>query len=207
MALRIGQRCRSQVCDIKAQGEILEWADEAIYLGVYISSGYKFCCNAEKNKIKFYRAANCILSKLGNLDNAATSVHLITTIALPILTYSFEALLLNKTQLLDVERPWSRTFMKLFKTFDCSIVRQCQFYTGSLPIAYLYVLRKMSFLLNLEMSENSLLKELSYRNNRAEISLLADRFDCDTEWFKDNYRNIVFEHFNEDVIAGDHCAL
>ena len=65
---------------------------------------------------------------------------------------------LNKTQLLAIEHPWTRTFMKLFSTFDTNIVKHCQFYHGSLPIMYQYALRKMSFLLSLNMIDNKLLK-------------------------------------------------
>ena len=97
VALRIGKRCRSKVYNLTAQNEVIEWLHEARYLGVYIVSGYRFSCNFEKSKIKFYRAANSILGKLGNIDNKSTCLHLITTIALPILLYSFESMSLNKT--------------------------------------------------------------------------------------------------------------
>ena len=51
VAIRIGNKCRSKVCNLAAQNEIIQWANEARYLGVYILSGYKYNCNFEKSKI------------------------------------------------------------------------------------------------------------------------------------------------------------
>ena len=199
VALRIGKRCRSKVYNLTAQNEVIEWANEARYLGVYIVSGYRFSCNFEKSKIKFYRAANSILGKLGNIDNKSTCLHLITTIALPILLYSSESMSLNKTQLLAIEHPWSRTFMKLFSTFDTKVVKHCQFYHGSLPIMYQYALRKMSFLLSLNITENKLLHVIAVMNNRSEIALIAEKFNCEPDIFVKNYRKTIYEHFQREL--------
>ena len=81
-------------------------------------AGPKFSCNFEKTKIKYYRASNAILAKLGKQNNATVTVHLLQSMAFPILAYALEALRLNKTKLLKLEHPWSRAFMKIFNTFD-----------------------------------------------------------------------------------------
>ena len=198
VAVRIGKRCRSNVNNLIAVNETIAWANEARYLGVYILSGYKFNCNFEKSKIKFYRASNSILSKLCNIDNKSTCVHLVTTIALPILLYSIETMSLNQTQLLAIEHPWTRTFMKLFSTFDINIVKQCQHYCGSLPITYQYALRKMSFLLSLNMIDNNLLNLIADMNNITEISVIAAKFNCDPMIFMNNYRKIINEQFKRE---------
>ena len=50
-------------------------------------------------KAKYYRAANAILGKLGNANNPCVTVHLMGSIALPILTYSIEAISLGNAQI------------------------------------------------------------------------------------------------------------
>ena len=67
------------------------------------------------------------------------------SIALPILTYSIEAISLSNAQLGKVGHPWERTFMKLFSTFDDKVIKQCQFYTNVLPMYQYYAIRKISF--------------------------------------------------------------
>ena len=74
--------------------------------------GYKFSCSFDNSKSKFYRAANCIFGKLEKLKNVPVTLHLVHTIAFPVLTYGIEAIPLNKTQLSSLDHPWSRIFMK-----------------------------------------------------------------------------------------------
>ena len=74
--------------------------------------------------MKYYRAANGILARNGNKDNKAVSLNLIATMALPIITYSLEALVLNKSELLALNHPLERSFEKVFHTFDKTIVKE-----------------------------------------------------------------------------------
>jgi Reverse transcriptase (RNA-dependent DNA polymerase) len=128
VVLRIGKGCNKICGNIQAMGSKIKWVTEAKYLGIYIRSGQKFVCNFDKQKAKFYRSANSIFAKLGNLQNTPVTLHLVQSIALPTLTYALEALALTKTQIVSLEHPWSRMFMKLFKTFNQAIVQQCQYY-------------------------------------------------------------------------------
>ena len=88
------------------------------------------------------------------------TVHLMASIALPILTYSLEAISLSNAELGKVGHPWERTFMKLFSTFDNTVIKQCQFYTNVLPMYQYYAMRKISFLSNLPMTQNQVLQTL-----------------------------------------------
>ena len=89
--------------------------------------------------------------------------------------------------------------MKLFSTFDTNIVKQCQFYHGSLPITYQYALRKMSFLLSLNVTDNNLLKLIACKNNSSEISLIAAKFNCEPDIFVEKYRKIICENFEREL--------
>ena len=112
----------------------------------------RFRCNFDKAKAKFYRTSKAILSKLGSQRNPYVALHLIETTAVPILTYGLEALQLNKTEMASIEHPWSRTFMKMFWTFDIKIVKQCQMYGG-----YRNDMQQINFRNRSELSGNRIL--------------------------------------------------
>ena len=138
MRIIIGKGCNTSCCNLQAVGNTIKWMKEVKYLGIYIRSGQKFGYNFDKQKAKFYRAANCIFARLGTLENIPITLYLVHSIALPTLTYGLEALSLTKTQILSLEHPWSRVFMKLFKTFNLTVIQQCQYFCKVLPIRHLY---------------------------------------------------------------------
>ena len=112
--------------------EFIQFQGEIFREQIYIFSGRKFVCNFDHAKAKFYRNSNAILGKLGNQRNPAVALHLIFSIAVPVLTYGVEILCLNKTQRLSLDHPWNRTFMKIYSTFDGQIVKHkhCQLIGG-----------------------------------------------------------------------------
>src|ERR1043165_7186035 len=105
-------------------------------------------------KMKYYRAANGVLARIGNKDNKAVSLSLIASMALPIITYSLEALVLNKSEHLALNHPWERSFEKVFYTLDKTIVKEYQQYMGYLPIHFCYYMKSLSLLKNMEQSTN-----------------------------------------------------
>jgi len=105
-------------------------------LGVTLLSGVKFHISLEKNRNKFYRSLNGILGKIGKNGSEFVLLSLIATRCVPCLTYGLKSILLNKTKLGRVEHPISRSFMKLFNTFDDDDVKSCQYYSGYLPMFY-----------------------------------------------------------------------
>ena len=150
VALKMGKGWKLNCCALVAGETAIKWVTETRYLGLYLRSGPKFSCNFEKTKIKYYRASNAILAKLGKQNNPTVTVHLLQAMAFPILAYALEALRFNKTKLIKLEYPWSRAFMKIVDTFDNSIVLQCQLFTGVLPLHHQYALHAMTFYLNLK---------------------------------------------------------
>ena len=118
---------------------------------------------------------------------------------LPTLTYAIEALPLTKTQIISLENPWSCMFMKIFKTFDQSIVHKCQYFSDILPIHHVYrpTIRRMSFLANIEASKNSLLYLIHAvtNENLNVIDILADRYNCNVVRFNEKYNLAVKNQF------------
>ena len=190
-ALRIGNRFKSPCRKLEVNDESLVWADRAKYLGIYIENGAKFKSSFKETKSKFYRSANGILCKLGTCDSTSVKVSLMTSIALPTLLYGMEALSLNNADLNLLDHPWTRTFEKIFKTFDKNVVKQCQFYTGSLSFHKYYSLRVISFLLGCAASDNILIKLLSQQSASEDVYRVASRYGCTSDSFMLDYRNII----------------
>ena len=201
VAMRIGKGCNKSCCNLQAAGNTIQWVKEVKYLGIYIQSGQKCGFNFDKQKAKFYRAANCIFARLGTLENIPVTLYLVHSIALPTLTYGLEALSLTKTQILSLEHPWSRMFMKLFKTFNLAVIQQCQFFCKLLPIRHLYTVHRMRFLNNLENSLNPPVYHI-HQCRSAEhdiISNLAEQYNCCKSIFKKDYNNIIETKFKKEM--------
>ena len=175
----------------------IPWSTEVKYLGIYITASTKFKCSFDAAKAKYYRSSNAILAKLGNNNNKPVILKLISTMALPCLTYSLEALSLNKTDLISLDHSWTRAFEKTFRTFDKNVIRQCQLYTGFMPMLHIYALKVMSFIESLKSTDNVMLKTLSSNLSTDDISHLALLFNSSVTDFSSNYRTIVRVHFEQ----------
>ena len=75
VAIRIGSRFKSKCSVLHSLNDSIPWQSEAKYLGVHILSASNFKCNFDKSKLKFYKFANAIMSKLGNCNNKSVSLN------------------------------------------------------------------------------------------------------------------------------------
>ena len=67
--LRIGPRYDATcACITSLDGNIVSWATETRYLGIYIVSSRVFKCSLHYAKCGFYRAANAIFGKVGRIS-------------------------------------------------------------------------------------------------------------------------------------------
>ena len=115
-------------------GQVIPWADEVRYLGVYIVKSNRFRCSVEYAKRSFYRAANGILGKVGRLASEEVVLQLLRMKCIPILIYGLDVCALNKKSLQSLDFTVNRFFMKLFQTSDINIVNECQtFFSFELP--------------------------------------------------------------------------
>ena len=130
-AIRIGNRFKNDCSNLFALNDIIQRTNEAKYLGITVQSGSKFKCSLDKTKCKYYRAVNAILAKVGSNNNKPVTVNLISSIARPILLYSVESLSLNKSELISLNHPWTRSFEKLFNTFDKDVIKQLHVLPGN----------------------------------------------------------------------------
>jgi len=153
----VGKRHKNHCGNICSKNGSIPWSLEARYLGIYLVAGNN-SYNFDEVKAKLDISSNSILAKLGKQRNPAVALKLIASTAIPVLTYSLEALELNKTQRLSLDHPWERAFMKIYKTFDKEIVHQCQFFNGFLPLSHTIDTRQTEFLRTLPYNNNNLLK-------------------------------------------------
>lgn len=144
--IRVGNRCSKVCAGLATNSGIIPWVETLNYLGVTFVSGIKLRISLEKNRNKFYRSLNSILGKIGIDNPISVSLSLIASRCLPCLTYGLEAIVLTKSESVRIEHPFTRSFMKLFKTFNNDTVKSCQFYSGYLPVNYLIDINKINFL-------------------------------------------------------------
>jgi len=177
--LRVGPRRHKGCCEIMTRNGPIEWVPEITYLGVTIATGSKFRISLDRCKTKFYSSFNAIYSKLGKINNAIVTLNLVSSIALPCLLYAIEAFNYNSTMFKALEHPWSRIFMKIFSTFDVTVVLQCQYFTGFLPVEHVARIRKIKLLRNMSISNNSVLRAIFLKTFDHELTPIANFYNID----------------------------
>ena len=129
--LRIGLRCTVNCCNIStAEGQVISWASEVRYLGVFVVRSRSFICAYDNAKRSFYSAVNGILGKVLNFASEDVILQLIVGKCMTILLYGLDACPVNKTDMRSLDFTVDRVFMKLFKTGNIEIVRECQAFFG-----------------------------------------------------------------------------
>ena len=201
--IRIGERFNKQCVNMQLSSGEIKWSKEMKYLGIYIKSNCNLDIDVSNSKAKFFRSSNAILNKLGKFRNNFAAMHLIYTIALPMLTYGLESLRLKNAQIISLENTCKKSLFKIFSTFDKNIIQQCQLHGGVLPFSYLHANRRLNFLRNVRTSENDLIRYIAKRTSLVEIDELCCKFcvndSIDKHYFMTNYRTVVFNNFMDNV--------
>ena len=125
--MRIGQRCDVKCASIiSSSGQVIPWATEIRYLGVYFVQSRIFKCSLDIAKRSFYRAANAIFGKIGRKASEEVILQIISAKCMPVLLYGLEACPLNKADINSLDLAINRLFVKIFKTTDINVVKYCQ---------------------------------------------------------------------------------
>ena len=111
VCMRIGQRFNKSCINMQLTTGDIKWASEVKYLGLCIKSSQKNLIETHDKKAKFFRSSNAILNKLGKFRDNFSAMHLITSIAIPILTYGFEALFLTNSEIQSIDHAYSKPFL------------------------------------------------------------------------------------------------
>ena len=84
-------------------------------------------------KCNFYSAVNGIFSKIINFASEKVILELITTKCMPILLYGLESCQLSNGDLHSLDFTYNRMCMKLFKSSNVELIKECQSYFCCLP--------------------------------------------------------------------------
>ena len=94
------------------------------YFGVTLVSSRNFKISTEEFRRAFHRAANAIFGCIGRVATEAV----LRSKCIPILLYGLEACPLRKADLNVLDFVVNRFFIKLFRTNNIGIVKECQSY-------------------------------------------------------------------------------
>lgn len=198
--IRVGSRFNVALQDPILNDNPISWCNELCYLGIVIKAASTFRCNLHSSKVKFFRSLNGILGKLGTSPQINLTLSLIETFCNPVLLYGLESLHLTKSDISLLSFPYNSVYMKLFATFDKSILTLCQFYCGQLPLAYIVDLRTLNFYADLCVTR-SLANVLYKWFGEAERAVIAARYNIVNTDSLGMYRHKVSETFKISVSA------
>jgi len=133
--IRIGHRMDARCVTLSSSaGTIIPWVKEIRYLGVYILQSRTFKCSLSSNRKAFYRSANAIFGKIGRIASEEVVLQLVKSKCISSLLYGLDACALTKSELSTLDFTVNRFFLKLFKTGNIEVVKNCQAYFDfSLP--------------------------------------------------------------------------
>ena len=163
--LRIGLRFDKPVCAILTlSGSPLPWVNELRYLGIYIQNARLFKCSFNQAKRCYYRALNAIFGRIGRFASEEVVLQLIASKCVPILLYGSEACGLNKTDIHSLDFAVNRFLMKLFKTANFGIIKDClRYFEFKLP-SVLIIERTRKFMSRYDACGNFFCKLFSQRS-------------------------------------------
>ena len=101
-------------------------------------------------KMKYFRCLNGILGKVGTDCAVNVILSLVDSFATPVLLYCLESAGLKASHIDKLNYPFRSIFVKIFSTFDNSVIEQCQYYTGYLPLKQSVNLKCLRFLKSLQ---------------------------------------------------------
>jgi hypothetical protein len=163
VCIRFGPRFNMECSEIVTRsGNVLHWADNIRYLGVYFVTGRQFKCSFDNNKKKFYQSFNAIYGKVGRLASEEVILNLLSVKCLPVLIYGLEACPVTVNDRRSLDFVISRTFMKIFRTSSIDIVKECQLMFNFRNASDLVLDRKRNFLLKYNTCNNFICQCLSF---------------------------------------------
>ena len=196
--IRIGSRHAVKPTGVFINSKQIDWVNEICYLGVSILSAKNFKPNLQNRKQKFFRALNAILGKIGTFASPSVIISLVEAYCVPILLYGLDCVELSKSMLQSLENAYSQLYSKLFHTFNKDIIKQCQFYTGQMPIELKVANRRYNFLNKIGNLDSTLCKYFDVKND--ELFILINKYCCNVYNNNVMLDNISLENINWNAI-------
>lgn len=155
--IRIGPRC-DVLCAaiVTSNGCSLPWVDKIRYLGIFIVRSRVFKCSLEYAKRACYRSLNAIFGKIGRVASEEVTLELVAKKCLPVLLYGLEACPLTNADKKSLDFVVTRFLMKLFKTVNNELIKECQVFFKFQSPSELLNLRTANFVLKYKRCDNLL---------------------------------------------------
>jgi len=119
-----------------------------------ILSGRRFRCSTIYANRSFHRSVHAIFGKVGRIASEEVLIELIKCNCMPILLYGIECFFLPKSDVKSLDFVVTRFLMKLFRTVNHDVMRDCCMYLGfTLPSDYL-VKKYQKFILRYKSCSN-----------------------------------------------------
>ena len=198
--LRIGPRFNVRCASISAGSNGVSWCSNIRYLGVFISCGRVFRCNLDNCRSNFYRSFNGIFSKIGTSSSPNVILSLMSSYCLPVLLYGLEALSVISREFQRLELAYNRAFMKIFSSYNLHVIKQCQYYSGYLPLRYIYEIRKLNFLFSVLNTDNCLFgpfQTVAY----FDICNILKLYNCNFSESMNTIKRKIWISFETDVLS------
>jgi hypothetical protein len=101
-------------------------------------------------------------------------ISIVEAYCVPILLYGLDCIELSSSLVQSLENAYSQLYSKLFHSFDKNLIRDCQFYSGQLPVELKIANRRFNFLKKINLKDNTYCKYFDLRYN--ELSLLINKY-------------------------------
>jgi hypothetical protein len=133
--MRVGPRFDATCTHvILSNGCQIPWVSELRYLGIFLTASNRLKCSFADAKRRFCCAANSVLGKLMPSVNEDNLLFILSQKCIPILLYGTECCLVSKRDLSSLDFTVTKFIMKIFKTSNSTLVRNCMdFFHFKLP--------------------------------------------------------------------------
>ena len=118
------------------------WTDSIKYLGVVFQSGKSLGIDLSECRRKFFSAVNNILSKT-KFCSEIVRLHLLESYCLPILSYVIESIILDKSQLRQLNSWWNSVYRTVFNYNKWDSVKELIYYLGRIDFLHIVQMRKL----------------------------------------------------------------
>jgi len=199
--MRVGDRFDVKLADILKNQTPIPWCHEISYLGLVLVAGRKLNYSFHIKKAKYFGAVNSVLGKIGTCNNAGLVLSLMASKCSPILAYNLEALSLPKSTLSHLCYVYSAIYSKLFKTFDKTIIAQCQLQFGYLPLVFELDLKRLNFLHKLSLTEDSPASLLFNLVAKDDLTKINKKYGIKNEDSLSERRQAIWDAFRSSLNA------
>ena len=176
----------------------LVWTDNIKYLGVVFQSGKSLGIDLSECRKKFFSAVNNILSKT-KFCSEIVRLHLLESYCLPILSYALESIILDKSQLRQLNSWWNSVYRTVFNYNKWDSVKELIYYLGRIDLLHIVQMRRLLFFkdclsnFHRNCSVYNIMLNFSYRSYCA---FLCHKNLIDLTWSVGSIKCTIFNNFS-----------